>query len=509
MAKREEASIRSARWLSVALCSIAAACSFAHPEDTTSTDVPADERGIGDTETGGARSADAASPVSKDAHATLDVLSGLAALPKSLETRAGAVARSISISAGTPPYAATGCDGVASAVLSGKTLTVKPIAAGSCTLVVVDTPATARVEIPVAVGAASNLLAATPPMGWNAWNHFMVNVSEDIIKEAADALVSSGMKDAGYQYVNIDDFWQRSRDASGTIVPDGSVFPSGMKALADYVHQRGLKFGLYTDRGTATCGGNPGSQDHEIQDANTYASWGVDYVKEDNCNVTGDEKTQYQMMRDALHATGRDIVLSICAWTYLPWMPETGQLWRTTNDILNTWTRIPEIVDGNADLAEFAGPGHWNDPDMLEVGNGKLTPTEGRAHFSMWAIMAAPLLAGNDVASMSKETRDILIAPEIIEVDQDPLGRQGVRVRADGDLEVWSKVQSGEAVRAVALFNRGAAAADIEVRWSEIGLQPGAATVRDLWGRADLGSFRDRYTANVPSHGVAMLKISE
>jgi hypothetical protein len=495
-------------WLGVSLCSIAAACSSV-PLDATPIDEPSSEIGTGGGGTGAAQSGDAASPNPGDAQADLDVQARLAALPKSLETKAGAVARSISISAGRPPYAATGCDGVASAVLSGKTLTVKPIAAGSCTLVVVDTPATSRVEIPVTVSAASKLLAATPPMGWSAWNHFMVNVSEDVIKEAADAIVSSGMKDAGYQYVNIDDFWQRSRDASGTIVADGSVFPSGMKALADYVHQRGLKFGLYTDRGTATCGGNPGSQDHEIQDANTYASWGVDYVKEDNCNVTGDAKTQYQMMRDALSATGRDIVLSICAWTYMPWMPETGQLWRTTNDILNTWTRIPEIVDGNADLAEFAGPGHWNDPDMLEVGNGKLTPTEGRAHFSMWAIMAAPLLAGNDVASMSKETRDILTAPEIIEVDQDPLGHQGVRVRADGDLEVWSKVQSGTGVRAVALFNRGAAAADIEVRWSEIGLPSGAATVRDLWARADVGSFRDRYTANVPSHGLAMLKISE
>lgn len=512
MAKRDDVCLqspllRSAQQLGVALCCVATACSSASAPDVP-TDVPPDGVPPNDNGTGGGTSVDAAFPNTNDVHVMAAVHSGLSALPTSLAVQTGAVARSISISGGIPPYSVTGCDGVATVALSGTTLAAKPIAVGTCTLVVVDGPGTSGVDIDVTVGAASKLLAATPPMGWSAWNHFGVNISEDIVREAADALVSSGMRDAGYQYVNIDDFWQLSRDASGAIVIDGSVFPSGMKALVDHVHQRGLKFGLYTDRGTATCGGNPGSQDHEAQDAKTYASWGVDFVKEDNCNVTRDEQTQYQMMRDALTGTGRDIVFSICAWTYIPWMQKTAQLWRTTNDILNQWSRVPEIADQNAKYAAAAGPGHWNDPDMLEIGNGVLTATESRAHFSMWAIMAAPLLAGNDLTSMSKETLDILTAPEIIEVDQDPLGHQGVQVRVDGDLEVWSKVESGQGVRAVALFNKGAATADIAVSWGEVGLMPGAAIVRDLWARTDLGSINDRYSASVPSHGVVMVKIA-
>ncbi len=501
-------------WLGLTLGYCALACSA--PSDppgappvgaaTSMTDAGA---AAGGTSSSGASNAGSPSTPTSAADAGPSTpQSGLRALPKTLAMRAGAVARSISISGGTPPYAASGCDGLATAALSGATLAVTPLATGSCTLAVVDASGAAGVEVPLTISDASTVLAATPPMGWSAWNYFGVNISENILIEAADAMVESGMKDAGYQYVNVDDFWQLSRDASGTIVADGSLFPSGMKAVADHIHDRGLKFGLYTDRGTQTCGGNPGSEGHEAQDANTYASWGVDFVKEDNCNVTLDAQTQYQLMRDALAGTGRDIVFSICAWAYQPWMPETGQLWRTTNDILNQWSRIPEIADQNAQYAEHAGPGHWNDPDMLEIGNGALTPDEERAHFSLWAIMAAPLIAGNDLTSMSAETRAILTAPEIIEVDQDPLGQQGVKVRSDGDLEVWSKVQSDPGVRAVLLFNRGAAAAEISVSWTEIGLPPGSAVVRDLWARSDQGSFSGQYTANVPSHGAVMLKIT-
>ncbi|HEV8244373.1 MAG TPA: glycoside hydrolase family 27 protein, partial [Polyangiaceae bacterium] len=301
-----------------------------------------------------------------------------------------------------------------------------------------------------------DILAATPPMGWNSWNKFGCNVSEDLIKSVADALVESGMKDAGYEFVNIDDCWQTSRAGDGTIVADPDRFPSGIQALADYVHGKGLKLGVYSDRGTTTCAGRPGSQDHETQDADTYAAWGVDYLKYDNCNASLDQKTQYQAMGAALTASGRPIVFSICAWAFADWAPETGQLWRTTGDISDSWGSVTGIIDQNEGLSQYASPGHWNDPDMLEVGNGGMTDTEYRSHFSLWAIMAAPLIAGNDVRSMSDASKAILTAPEIIAVDQDPLGKQGTRVLQNGELEVWSKVQSETGVRAVALFNRSA-----------------------------------------------------
>jgi alpha-galactosidase len=360
----------------------------------------------------------------------------------------------------------------------------------------------------VDVARPPSVLAATPPMGWNSWNRFGCDVSEDLIKGIADAMVSSGMKAAGYEYVNIDDCWQVGRADDGTIIADPARFPSGMTALADYVHGKGLKLGVYSDRGTATCAGRPGSQGYETKDAETYARWGVDYLKYDNCTAALDQKTQYETMRDALRASGRGIVFSICAWQFASWMPETGQLWRTTGDIRDNWESVCSILDVNANLAAFAEPGRYNDPDMLEVGNGNQTSTEYRAHFGLWAIMAAPLIAGNDVRSMSSETRDILTAPEIIAVDQDPAGNQGIRVRDDGDLEVWAKTQAAAGVRAVALFNRGASSADITVSWQEIRLNAGPATVRDLWARKDLGAFTDRFTATVSSHAAVMLTVA-
>lgn len=422
----------------------------------------------------------------------------------------GGAAQGITLGGGQPPYTVSGCGDLVRTEVSGTMLLVAPRAPGMCSLTVSDStsPTPQKASLEVSIASKSPILAPTPPMGWNSWNRFGCNVSESLIKGIADAMVSSGMKEAGYQYVNIDDCWQVSRDSSGTIVADAARFPSGIAGLASYVHGKGLKLGVYSDRGTKTCAGRPGSEGYEARDAATYAAWGVDYLKHDNCNATKDQRTQYQAMRDALRASGRDIVFSICAWRFASWMPETGELWRTTGDINDSWGSVSGIIDTNAGLASHAKPGRWNDPDMLEVGNGRMTNTEYRAHFSLWALMAAPLIAGNDLRSMSSETKAILNASEVIQVNQDLLGRQGVRVRDDGDREVWSKVQSGVGRRVVALFNRGASAADISVSWSEIGLDAGPAAVRDLWARSDLGRVTAKYTAKVPSHGVVLLQVT-
>jgi alpha-galactosidase len=367
---------------------------------------------------------------------------------------------------------------------------------------------------------AAEKLALTPPMGWNSWNKFGCDVSEKLMKEMADALVSSGMKDAGYQYLVIDDCWQVRRDAGGRIVPDPDRFPSGMKALADYVHGKGLKFGLYSDAGTGTCQKRPGSKDHETIDARTYAEWGVDYLKYDWCNAEGqDTRDSYGRMSRALRASGRPIVFSICEWgSTRPWLwaPGIGHLWRSTGDIQDCWDcgkswggmGVVHIIDLQADLHPFAGPGHWNDPDMLEVGNGGLTAGESRAHFGFWALFAAPLMAGNDLRSMSAETREILTNPEVIAVDQDSLGMQGRKVRGNGPQQVWMK-PLGDGSKAVILFNRGTEAGNIGVPWEDIGLAPGSkALVRDLWKKVDVGSFAGRYEAKVAPHDVVMVRIT-
>jgi alpha-galactosidase len=367
--------------------------------------------------------------------------------------------------------------------------------------------------------ALDNGLARTPPMGWNSWNKFGCNVTEQLIKEVTDAIAGTGMRDAGYQYVVIDDCWQVGRDAGGNILPDPQRFPSGMKALADYVHSKGLKFGLYSDAGTQTCAKRPGSRGYEFQDARQYAAWGVDYLKYDWCaTTTQNQQASYSIMRDALAKAGRPIVFSLCEWgTSKPWLwaRDVGNLWRTTSDIQDCWDckrdwggmGVVHIVDLQDGLESYAGPGHWNDPDMLEVGNGGMTPTEYRAHFSMWCVLAAPLIAGNDVRHMPPEIADILLNREVIAVDQDALGLQGRRVRRDGDADVWAK-QLADGGRAVALLNRGAAAREISVRWSEIGYPDGLpAAVRDLWEKKDLGRRAGSFSANVPSHGVVLVKI--
>jgi len=372
------------------------------------------------------------------------------------------------------------------------------------------------------VNKAPNGLALTPPMGWNSWNKFACNVNEQTVRDTADAMVSSGMRDAGYQYVVIDDCWHGPRDANGFITADAQKFPSGIKTLADYVHSRGLKFGIYSDAGRLTCGGRPGSQGHEYQDALTYASWGVDYLKYDWCN-TGDRNAQeaYAVMADALRQSGRPIVFSMCEWgTAKPWLwaKNTGNLWRTTGDIFDSFDKqddahkswahtVVEIVDLNEPLWSHAGPGHWNDADMLEVGNRGMAPNEYRAHFSLWAMMASPLMAGNDVAHMDEATRSILLNKDVIAVDQDKLGVQGHRVWKDGDREIWLKTLADGGV-AVLLFNRGQQAATISATANQIGWPAKERVrVRDLWAHRDVRLRRGALTATVEPHGVAMFRL--
>jgi len=373
--------------------------------------------------------------------------------------------------------------------------------------------------LPLAAG-----MAPTPPMGWNSWNKFQCNITEDFVKRTADAMVSLGMKDAGYQYVNIDDCWSvasAERAADGSLQPDPARFPNGIKALADYVHGKGLKLGIYGDRGSETCGHRAGSGGHETQDAATFAAWGVDYLKYDNCPDPGPNpgpiiQPEYQAMRDALDAAGRPIVYSVCAWNFYEWANRIGNLQRTTTDIKNEWPSIVANVKSNQSVAAYAGPNHWNDPDMLEVGNsdngaGEVTDVENQSHFSLWAIASAPLIAGNNLfdVNISPVTTTILTNKEIIALDQDGFGLQGVRVWQNdaGNQSVWGKPLNANGARAAVLFNETAAAVDMTVNFVDLGLAPGSATVRDLQQHTDLGTSKDSFTVNVVSHGTATLKI--
>jgi alpha-galactosidase len=373
---------------------------------------------------------------------------------------------------------------------------------------------------PSLLTAQEKMLAPTPPMGWNSWNKFGCNVSEDMIRQMADAMAKSGMKDAGYQYIVIDDCWQVERDASANIVADAKRFPSGIKALADYVHSLGLKFGIYSDAGSLTCAKRPGSLGHEYQDALRYAAWGVDYLKYDWCSTTTqDAQAAYALIRNALNATGRPIVLSMCEWgTAKPWLwvkGVGGNLWRTTGDITDKWETkekgslgMLNILDLQNGLESYAGPGHWNDPDMLEVGNGGMTTDEYMAHFSLWSILAAPLIAGNDLREMRPEIHDILTNKEVIAVNQDSLGSQGRRVLKDGDSEVWAK-QMQDGSRAVVLLNRAITEKEIGFSWENIGY-PGhlSAGVRDLWQAKNLGQFKGKFSAAVAPHSIVMIRVT-
>jgi len=372
--------------------------------------------------------------------------------------------------------------------------------------------ALALISINASPARLDNGLARTPPMGWNSWNHFGCNVSEQLIEEEADSIAASGMRDAGYRYVVIDDCWQVARNARGVIVADSGRFPHGIKALADYVHKKGLKFGIYSDAGTKTCQGRPGTLGHEEQDARTYAAWGVDYVKEDWCNASHlVAPTQYAKFRDALAHAGRPIVFSICEWgSNQPWdwAPSVGNLWRTTDDIEDKWPSMLSNLDQNGQHAAVARPGAWNDPDMLEIGNGGMTDDEYRAHFSLWAIMAAPLMAGHDVRTMSAATKEILLNREVIAVDQDSLGKQGMLVwEPTPELQVWSKPLANGS-RAVALLNRSTAPAKITAHLSRIGLRTDSAEVRDLWAHAERGRIGRQYVVEVPAHAAVMVKVT-
>ena len=359
----------------------------------------------------------------------------------------------------------------------------------------------------------SNGLAKTPPMGWNSWNKFRNKVSDQVVREIADAMVKNGMKAAGYIYVNIDDTWEAGRDAHGAILTN-EKFPD-MKALADYVHGKGLKLGIYSSPGPKTCAGYEGSFQHEEQDAKTFAAWGIDYLKYDWCSAgrvyqSSSMPAAYVKMGQALLDSGRPIVYSLCqygAQNVGEWGARAGgNLWRTTGDIRDTWRSMSDLgFEKQAGLEKYSGPGHWNDPDMLEIGNGGMSETEYRTHMSLWSLLAAPLLAGNDLRDVAPPILEVLLNKEMIAVDQDKLGKQAVRVSKNGDLEVWSRPLA-DGGHAVGLFNRGDASAKVSARWSDLGVN-GSRKVRDLWAHADRGKFSEDYTVEVPSHGVVMVRV--
>ncbi|XVF67071.1 hypothetical protein PTKIN_Ptkin10aG0091300 [Pterospermum kingtungense] len=355
----------------------------------------------------------------------------------------------------------------------------------------------------------SNGLGMTPPMGWNSWNHFGCDIDENMIKETADALVSTGLAKLGYVYVNIDDCWgEISRDDQGNLVPRNSTFPSGIKALADYVHSKGLKLGIYADAGYFTCSKRmPGSLGHEEQDAKTFASWGIDYLKYDNCHNDDSKPTErYPFMTRALMKAGRPIFFSICEWGDLhpaQWGARLGNSWRTTGDITDTWESIISRADQNEVYAEYARPGGWNDPDMLEIGNGGMTKDEYIVHFSLWAISKAPLLLGCDIRNMTKETLEIVSNKEVIAVNQDPYGIQARKVREDD--EVWAGPLSGYRF-AVILVNRGSVRTSVTAYWDDIGLSPKSVVqARDLWEHKTLKTrFVGNLTAMLNPHSCKM-----
>ncbi len=366
-------------------------------------------------------------------------------------------------------------------------------------------------------------LALTPPMGWNSWNYFQCDgINERVIKETADAMVASGMKEAGYEYIVIDDCWQVGRDTSGEIIVDSLKFPHGMKYLADYIHGKGLKFGIYSDAGTYTCGGRPGSKGYEYKDAETYARWGVDYLKYDWCNTEGQDPVQsYTLMRDALYAAGRPVVFSICDWGYSQpwkWADTVGHLWRTTLDIADRWDGSrwgnqlgwTVILEKQVGLEKYAGPGQWNDPDMLEVGNPGLTLNEARAHFTMWCMLAAPLITGNDLRNMSDEIKEILTNRNLIAVDQDSLGRQGFKVWDDGNFEIWQKPLAGGDI-AVCLLNLEIRDKEFTVEWDNMRLKglEGKYRVKNLWKDTTQGNTGEIFTVTVPARNVIVYQLTK
>ncbi|GAC1517448.1 MAG: hypothetical protein NVS1B4_17730 [Gemmatimonadaceae bacterium] len=372
----------------------------------------------------------------------------------------------------------------------------------------------ARLALPPLHKVPDNGLARTPPMGWNSWNKFAGRVDDAAVRGMADAMATNGMKEAGYQYINIDDTWEGARDAQGNIQTNAK-FPD-MKALADYVHAKGLKLGIYSSPGPNTCAGYEGSYGHEEQDARTYAAWGIDYLKYDWCGArtlyTDEEMPAvYQKMGDALLATGRPIVYSLCQYGRLDvwkWGADVGgNLWRTTGDIRDAWESMTRIGFSQHELAAWARPGHWNDPDMLEIGNGAMTDDEYRTHMTLWAMLAAPLLAGNDLRSMTPAVKETLTNREVIAIDQDAEGRQGARAWAGGEQEIWTRHLSGGG-HAVAIFNRGSAAAPVTARWSDLGITAKVTRVRDLWSHRELDGATSALAVTVPPHAAVMVRLT-
>jgi alpha-galactosidase len=381
-------------------------------------------------------------------------------------------------------------------------------------------------------GQKNESLALAPPMGWNTFNTFAGNFNEKLICEMAGILVSSGMRDAGYKYVIIDDNWTAKRDRLGFLTVDTSRFPSGMQAMSKYIHSKGLKLGLYSDAGYTTCGGYNASRGHEFQDAYMFAYWGADYLKYDWCNTDGINAIgAYTTMRDAIYATKRPMVFSMCEWGNnkpWEWATNVGHLWRTTGDICNCWDCVENygtykkygvmvMFDMQDGLRKYAGPGHWNDPDMLEVGNGNLTAAENRSHFSMWSMIAAPLIAGNDLRKMTKETLEILTNQEVIAIDQDSLGIQGFRQEKIDSLEIWYKPLKG-GDWALCFLNRGSKAVTIEYDWQkkiitddvfnlELRFDQNPYTVHDLWLKKNIGQTNKVLKATILSHDVLMLRL--
>ncbi len=375
-------------------------------------------------------------------------------------------------------------------------------------------------------------LAKTPPMGWNSWNKFACNIDENLIKGVADAMVETGLRDAGYVYLNLDDCWHGQRDSLGFIQADPVRFPSGIKALADYVHSKGLKIGIYSDAGRQTCAGRPGSLGHEYQDAMQYAKWGIDYLKYDWCNTENVNPVgAYNLMRDALRAAGRPILFSMCEWGQSKpweWAAETGHMWRTTGDIFNCfdcldqhpgWASygVMQILDMQNGLRKYAGPGHWNDPDMLEVGNGQAV-NEDRAHFSMWCMLAAPLILGNDIRSMSQDTKDILMNREVVAINQDSLGVQGLKFAVKDGLEFWFKPLANNDW-AFCILNRTTEAKQYTIDWQSFNLYDEVAkrftdfdsktyTIRNLWTKKAEGNTSKIKSVTILGHDVALYRLS-
>ncbi len=373
-------------------------------------------------------------------------------------------------------------------------------------------------------------LAATPQMGWNSWNKFACNIDEKLIRETADSMVRLGLKDVGYEYVNIDDCWHGKRDAAGNIQPDPVRFPSGMKALADYVHSKGLKLGIYSDAGATTCAGYPGSRGYEYQDARTYAAWGIDYVKYDWCDTKGlNAAAAYTTMRDAIRTAGRPMLFSICEWgdnKPWDWATDVGHSWRTTGDIAPCWDceishgswsslGVLRILDKQAGLRKHAGPGHWNDMDMMEVGMG-MTEDEDRAHFSLWSMLASPLIMGNDLRTMPESTRKILANKEVIAINQDKLGVQAWKARSEGPIEVWAKPLANNEW-AILVLNRGDKANAFKHEWAKLKITDDlskrdldvtktAYRWTDVWNN-QTGDTSKKLDLNLPSHSVVLLRL--